>query len=210
MSDIINATSKLNTDEVAQDKPTSEALFSKVGANINALIDREHRIVSQLFTSNGTWTCPAGVTRAIVHGVGGGGGGGGAAGGLTGSNGANGTNTTFNGSVVAEGGYNGYGGLVGSAAPFNAANPGVTFNGSSYGIGGNGGIKSSSSYVGTAGTCGFYGIREFTVVPATGYAVVIGTGGAGGATNTGGGTGGIGGAGTNGACLVTWIEVNDP
>lgn len=39
MSDIASNKSKLNTDEVAQDKPLSEALQTKYGANINYLID---------------------------------------------------------------------------------------------------------------------------------------------------------------------------
>lgn len=39
MADITSAIDKMNTDEVAQDKPLTEALFTKIGANINGLID---------------------------------------------------------------------------------------------------------------------------------------------------------------------------
>ncbi len=39
MADIASARSKLNTDEVAQDKPMTEALHTKIGADINYLID---------------------------------------------------------------------------------------------------------------------------------------------------------------------------
>lgn len=39
MADIPSAIDKMNTDEVAQDKPLTEALFTKIGANINGLID---------------------------------------------------------------------------------------------------------------------------------------------------------------------------
>lgn len=40
MADIASAIDKMNTDEVAQDKPLTESFFTKTGANINGLIDR--------------------------------------------------------------------------------------------------------------------------------------------------------------------------
>ena len=79
MSDIIGAISKMLTQEIAANKPTTEALFSKFGANINWLIDNKIRF--QEFTSSGTWIAPEAedlvVEMAIVIGCGGGGGGGG-------------------------------------------------------------------------------------------------------------------------------------
>ena len=53
MADIAGAISKLNTDEVAQNKPTSEALFSKVGANINGLIEQKIDAEAEVSSSSG-------------------------------------------------------------------------------------------------------------------------------------------------------------
>jgi hypothetical protein len=62
MADIASARAKLNTDEVAQDKPITEALHSKIGADINYLIDERDTLdsradeledrVSDLITNN--------------------------------------------------------------------------------------------------------------------------------------------------------------
>ncbi len=94
------------------------------------------RYRTQTFTAGGTWTCPAGVTTAILVGVGGGGG--------------------------------------GASGWFGAASPQSANSGS--GGGGGGGALLGSLVV--------------TVVPTTGYVVVIGAGGTGGAgafaTNPGG------------------------
>jgi hypothetical protein len=48
MADIPGALVKLNDVEVAQDAPITEALFSKIGANINALIDEEADLESRV------------------------------------------------------------------------------------------------------------------------------------------------------------------
>lgn len=86
------------------------------------------KLTSELFTSNGTWTCPAGVTEVLLQGVGGGGGGGGAAGSAT-------------------GGENGIGGSGGGGALFGTARVAVT-PGTSYavtiGTGGSGGAAGAA------------------------------------------------------------------
>jgi hypothetical protein len=96
--------------------------------------------------------------------------------------------------------------------PYPASDSGVSLNGGTYGIGGTGGNKSLGVNSGSAGKSGAFGVRVFTVVPSTGYAVVIGGGGTGGTTDAGGGggTGGTGASGSNGALLVTWVQSNDP
>lgn len=75
MADIISDLDKINDIEVAFNAPVTEALFEKIGANINALIDEYFENVIT-FTANGTWTCPENKTRILVGACGGGGGGG--------------------------------------------------------------------------------------------------------------------------------------
>lgn len=80
MTDIISAQNKLNDVEVSDGAAISQALMTKLGANINYLIDNQNNyqglsLKSQVFTSNTTFTVPAGVTKLIVYGAGGGGGG---------------------------------------------------------------------------------------------------------------------------------------
>lgn len=66
---------KLNDIEVSQDAPVTESLLNKIGGAANLAIDKQ--IQSQIFTSNGNFTVPTGVTKLLVVGIGGGGGGGG-------------------------------------------------------------------------------------------------------------------------------------
>ena len=73
MADIASARQKVNDIEVSNDAPVTEDLLVKIGANINDYLDKGFR--SQEFTSNGSWTCPTNVTKALLIGSGGGGGG---------------------------------------------------------------------------------------------------------------------------------------
>ena len=63
---------KLNDIEIAALKIHSEALMTKFGANINALIDAKD---VQTFTANGSYTVPENITLILIQIVGGGGGG---------------------------------------------------------------------------------------------------------------------------------------
>lgn len=226
MSDIIGAISKLNTDEVAQDKPTSEALFSKIGANINAMIaDKLGNITKTTFTSNGTYTSPANLIGGFVicFGWGGGGGGGSANGGGGGGSGPAwhiiqgilpSTNYTV---VIGTGGAGGTGGSTGSGSPGTS----TTFNGQVISAGGSGGRNGENT--GTMGTGlnwdkgwggkgngigghgGTWSVQSTTFNGgnspyAAGGAGISNncTGGGAGFGAGGAGTGGVGGAGTNG------------
>ncbi len=75
MADIPGSINKLTDVEIAADAPLTEALLTKIGANINALIDLGGN--SQVFTANGSFTVPENVNRVLVYAAGGGGGGGG-------------------------------------------------------------------------------------------------------------------------------------
>lgn len=74
MADITSIIQKMNDVEIDSDAPVSEALLTKVGANINALIDRTNSLGEdfEVFNNTQTWTCPAGVTSIYVEGCGGG------------------------------------------------------------------------------------------------------------------------------------------
>jgi len=74
VADIIGSINKMNDIEIGVDAPVTEALMTKIGANINALIDLSGNF--QVFTGNGTFTVPENITRLYVWGCGGGGGGG--------------------------------------------------------------------------------------------------------------------------------------
>ena len=75
MADIASAKVKINDTEVGADKPVSEALFNKIGADINYLIDELPDNFTQEFTSSGTFTVPSDVAVVTVTACGGGGGG---------------------------------------------------------------------------------------------------------------------------------------
>lgn len=75
MADIVSSLSKIQVEEADFNSPVSEALNTKFGANINALID----FITDgwtLFTTNGTYTTGANETRVELLGMGGGAGGG--------------------------------------------------------------------------------------------------------------------------------------
>jgi hypothetical protein len=84
---------KICIEEVDFGSPSSEAVMTKISANINALINRQWRI--DTFTAGGTWECPndinSGASQSsafiFVLARGGSGGGGGGAGGAAGGNG---------------------------------------------------------------------------------------------------------------------------
>jgi len=230
MADIIGAIVKMNDIEINTDSAHSEALLTKVGANINGLVDLVNNLFyplrAQSFTSSGNFTVPAGVTRVICIGVGGGGGGGGGVRDLSGGTtiaggGGNGGSTTFNGSTVAAGGRGGGPGVSeagppaiwtdgigfdgGSTATRHVSGIGArghTLNGTTEGSGGDGG---SAVILGRAsgggGGNGRIGVRAFSVTPSTNVPFIIGAGGVGGA---GALNGGPGLAGSNGGLMVLY------
>lgn len=73
MADIPSSRVKINDIEVSADAPVTEALFNKIGADINDYLDKG--LQYEEFLANGTWTCPDNVDWVILHGCGGGGGG---------------------------------------------------------------------------------------------------------------------------------------
>ncbi len=140
--------------------------------------------IATRFTSNGTWTCPAGVTTIYVSACagGGGGGGGGSAGSIT---------------TVAGGGGGGGAGAFVLAQPVNVT-PGATYTvvigaGGAAGAGG-----SSSGSTGNPGSSG--GSTGFSLNGTSILALVGGSGGAGGGYSSdlsvAGGSGGLPGGGT--------------
>lgn len=148
------------------------------------------------FAASGTWTCPTGVTYAIVH-LKGGGGGGGAVGAAPVAATAGGDSTGL--------GFTAKGGVPGTAQA-TLGTLGNTNAGASAGVNsGRGGagatcLYNSSPYNTYAGQAGGDGAELWAgvaVVPGTGYPIVVGTAGAAGT-----GSGANGGAGGTG-----WVEV---
>lgn len=196
MSDITGSFSNVNTDEVAQDKPVTEALFNKIGANINGLIARPFGF--EVFFGSGTWTCPEYVKTVLAIGVGGGGGGGG--GGdveAGGSSGGPGDNTLFNNILVAEGGVGGEGASSKTILVITRTS-GDNFRAIRGGRGRGGGQNGNYSVTSTAqGGLGGPGIIDFN-------GARIGSGGEGGTSGGSGSGGGAGGgAGAIGFRLFT-------
>jgi len=140
-------------------------------------VDTNKVLNQQVFTTSGTWTKPAGVTRVFVSMSGGGGGGGSGA-----TQGVNGGDTSF-GSIVAAGGSGGCGSQNGSNY------------GSSSSVGGqgsSGGSGASGAYMsGGAGGCGQ--LVETWVPVSANVTVTIG------AAGTSQGT-----AAKPGYCIVSW------
>lgn len=75
MADIPSNIDKMLEEETDFQSPSSEQLFQKMGANINALIDGRGFENATEFLSNGTFTVPEFVTVMGAWGFGGGGGG---------------------------------------------------------------------------------------------------------------------------------------
>lgn len=161
-----------------------------------------------VFTSSGTWTCPAGITKALITVVGAGGGGGQS----SGASGSGGT-TSFVGptTISASGGGGGNAatgggtGGIGSSGDLNIRGSRGVSNGS--GPFGNGGSSYYSGFTAydAAGTLGGGGggtitggggggggaaIKQFTTLtPGTAYTVTIGAGGSAGTSGFAGGAG---------------------
>lgn len=234
MADIIGALAKLNTDEVAQNKPVSEQLFSKIGANLNALIDIAARVQVANLGGSGNWTVPDRVTTVLAIGVGGGGGGGGGGSSAgvapsNGSNGGSGNATTFNSLTVADGALSGLGGsrnggnffggggrdgggrggTTSNTTPAGSGARGFNVNGTRYGNGGDGGAGGSTGgQGGGGGGNGRLGYRLFSVTPGAslGYSIGTGGGGGGGGSVGAGNSGAAGSTGGAGRLLLVWIE----
>lgn len=225
MADIPGSESKMNDVEVAQGAALSEALHTKIGANINFLIDNKlgkDSVTSQTFTGNGTFTVPADVDTVFLYGRGGGGGGAGSSATVNGGGGA-GSVSQFIGpvSVTPSSGVSvtiGAGGAGGAAGTNSGADGGDSSFGSIVFKGGHGGGKTPSdtdnvggltldanAYGGRGpvpgGNAGMFGMRSYR---ALGGNVTFGDdGGGGGGGDGAGGTGGslgseAGVAGTDG------------
>lgn len=135
-----------------------------------------------IFTANGTFTVPRGVTTVLVDIAGGGGGGGGG----------------LNNSSSAGGGGGGEGSLdtVSSVTPLTQYSVVVGAGGSAGAGGGNGGNGGASSFNGISKAGGIGG--QGTTSGQTGGAAGGASAGAGGNGNTGGGNGTAGSTGTGG------------
>lgn len=152
----------------------------------------------QYFTSNGTFTVPAGITRIRVSVAGGGGGGGD----YTSTNGADAGSSSFGGTVIGAGGLGGARGDYGLDRNGNLHGGGSGGNITIIGGGAAGGPgrptwQSNSDPIDATGQTGGNGgltISDMNVTPGASFAVVIGGGGAA--------TGGSPGA--NGYVIVEW------
>ena len=159
------------------------------------------RLANAIFTSSGSWTCPAGVTKIKIYGrPGAGGGGGGGAGG-----------TGFVGNPGGGGGGGGAGRPGGSASIVQAhvdVTPGTTYTITvgTGGLGGTGGTVAAGTNGGTGSTSSFDVLVTFGKnTPATGAT----TGGGGGAGGNGTGAA-AGAAGALGGVVGTnyglWVD----
>jgi hypothetical protein len=178
---------------------------------------------SETFTSNGTWTAPAGVTTAFISGCGGGGGGGGHTGSSAGAGGGGAASavlfraacvpgTAYTVTIGALGGGGAQGGGTGGAGTASSVGALLTLNGGAggtSGVAGAGGTGSAPQAPGAAGAGNAH---------CNGGGSLFGGGGnppGGGAGNPGGGYGAggsgslhtssaPGGAGTAGIIIVSW------
>jgi hypothetical protein len=191
----------------ATDDGTAVRLVYNSGWKVKDSRGTRHK--SQLFTANGTWTCPANVTRVWVQAIGGGGGGGGGGAGDTGGSTLDGEGGDGGTGAVAYARYvtvtptTVYTVTVGAAGTAGAAGVGDSANG---GNGGTGGTSSFDTLMvcpggagGTGGTGGGNGSGVAgTTQPGGGAAGSASNGGAGGGSSWPGGVGGNGGTAGSG------------
>ncbi|MFJ7665318.1 hypothetical protein ACIQXW_23450 [Lysinibacillus sp. NPDC097162] len=199
--------------------------------NVNTQIANKNAgkiLKSKTYTSNGTFTVPAGVTEIYI--TGGGAGGGGAGGGGT-SHGTSGGVVSIGSLFTLSGGSGGVAGNAGAAAP--SGGPGGSFGGPPMGSvrpdGGSGGWYSGGlgstvavnasteggkgAYCSGGGGCGGSGggagdfviDKEIIVTPSAVYNITVGVGGLGGSYNSSGYTS-KGGRGGDGILTVKWWE----
>lgn len=183
MADIPGSAVKMNDIEISANAPLTEALFNKMGANINYFIDKTMQ--EEVFTANGSWTCPPLVTYVWLTMIGGGGGGGsGAVGGSFTGGGGGGGGSIFQGVVpvipgtiypivVGAGGAGGAGtGGNNGADGGNSTALGITVLGGAFGSGG------TTTGVTGAGAVGGINGRGYRTSGGTGQAASL-TGGPG-------------------------------
>lgn len=151
--------------EIAQDKPVTESLFTKIAANQNRLIDLSARNIKLVqFTASGSWTVPTTITDVNyiwVWGAGGGGGGGGGGG----------QNTV--GAAGAAGGAGGNGAQpeIRMLSVFPGGNVTITI-----GAGGTGGAAGISGATATAGANGTAGGNTYVRDDTSGNLIYFGGG----------------------------------
>lgn len=206
--------------------------------NISAQIANKNTgkvLKSKTYTTNGTFTVPAGVTEVYITG-GGAGGGGGGAGNAGGNSGGAGGVSSFGNLLTLNGGSGGYalvgggntlstpsGGPGGSwgANAWNSSHPPHGGNGGwfSGGYGTGGGASThiragDGAYCSGGGAAGANGggagdfviKKEVTVTPNTSHIISVGIGGKGGVGNNTGGAQNTGGNGGNGLLIIEWWE----
>lgn len=219
MANIPGSLNYMTDVEIAADAPVTESLLTKIGANINGLLDLAGN--SEVFTSNGTFNVPENVTRVFVTGIGGGGGGGssnttrGGTGGGSGVNKCVAVAVTPLASIAVTIGSGGASNANGSATTFGAL---VTFSGgeagetvspgANTGRGGRGG--SNGGNTDPSGLTGGHGGGGFSLGGAGG---AINNAGGSASANTGSGGGGAGranagtlngGSGGSGYLAIFW------
>lgn len=185
---------------------TSSLLF-KIAAALNGLGDAFDNISSQRITSSTIWTTPPSeICWLIAIGSGGGGGGGGAGPinvsgasiGDAGSDGQDGGISSFNSIEIGSAGEGGKGGVLGTSSlsqtsdPYCERNMYTLMSGSSVPNAGKGAYVADKDHMrngfsghdGIGGQTGSYGLSVFKDLNAnTGYELIIGSGGGGGANH---------------------------
>jgi hypothetical protein len=164
----------------------------------------------QVFTSSGTFTVPAGITRVKVwaYGAGGGGGGGSGTGGAAngGSGGAGGLGSAFitgltpGAAITVTIGTGGNGGVgANSGQTSGTAGTNTSFGGAVTATGGGGGLFASGGVAGASGAAGTFSTTgQIINNPRTQSNATGGGGNGSSGTNTGIGLGGSGGGGMSG------------
>ena len=221
---------KSNTDTIKTNVGSNADVASASGSvhakikDLKTALESSGKMKSQLFTSNGSFTVPAGVTVVWITAISGGAGGGG---GINGGDydsgkGGNGGVTSFGAFLSLIGGAGGggasqYSGNIAAggtnsltdvppSASYANGNPGNTNNGaggpgwySSFGKGGDGGTGSRRGGGGASGV--FIKDYPIPVTPGAAIPITIGSPGSPGVGNGGGRNGANGGPG---ALLVSW------